>query len=244
MKKLLLTICSLVLCCVGYAQMNLEAIDPNAVPNSTLTPFTSVDIIASMIIRMERVDSPEECRIKYDLKGEVDSKFNYYVKDSVLYIRERAIFKRTTISEAVIYYHDLKSMTISRSKVSLEGGALKCSLFDLKLLSESVFVGEVMCDDLKVSVQSRSRATLSGSSKYLTVEAMSNGQADLQHVSSVAAWVDASNGATVDVAIEERLDVKSSVGAVVRYYGAPTIVRSQKSLIGGEVFNVQESSLD
>ncbi|MFR9603586.1 MAG: DUF2807 domain-containing protein [Rikenellaceae bacterium] len=238
MKKLLLSIFALALSCVGYAQMNLEAINPDAVASSSLSTFTSIDIIAPMIIRLERVDSPEECKIKYDLKGVTDSKFNFEVKDSVLYIRERVLFKRTSISEAVIYYHDLKSLTVSRAKVSLSGGAIKCSLFDLKLLTESVFVGGVECDDLKVSAQNRSRATLSGSSKYVTVEAISSGVADLQNVSSVAAWVSASNGATVEVAVSERLDVKSSAGAVVKYHGNPSIVRSQKPLIGGEVFQI------
>ncbi len=242
MKKILLQLFALMVCSAAYGQMNLEAIDPNAVPNAELAPFNKVDIVAPMIIRLERVNSPEECKIKYDLKGETNSKFNFSVKDSTLYIRERMLLKRTTMSEAVIYYYNIDNISVSRSKVTFET-PIALSMFDIKLSTEAVFVGEVDCDDLKLSATTRGRANISGKSKYVSVEASTNADVDLQKVEATAAWIDASNGATVEVSVSERLEVTSSIGAVVRYHGEPAIMRMQKSLIGGEILPIETDSL-
>ncbi len=237
MGKLLIYILALMVGNVAYGQMNLEAVKPGGVPTVELMPFTEIDINAPMLIRLERVSSEEECRIKYDLKGTVDSKFEFDVVDGVLKIRERSSSKRITISEAVIYYSQLDKISVSRAKVTFEQ-PVECLMFDIALSSEGVFVGDVESQDLKLTVSGRSRASITGESKYLSVTASSGSIVDLTQVSCIAAWVEASHSATVELCVDERLEVKSVMGAVVRYVGDPVIVRSERSLIGGEIFHI------
>ncbi len=239
MKKLIIYILTLMICDIAYGQMNLESINPQGVPNASLAPFCKVDINAPMLIRMERVSSLEECKIKYDLKGEVDSRFEFEVADSVLKIREKSNSKRMTISEAVIYYTDLKEISISRAKVTFEQNVER-EMLDITLLSEGVITANIDCMDIKLSASGRSRVNITGQSKYASINASSGSNIDLTLFDCTAAWVDASHSATVELDVSERLEVKSIVGAVVKYHGNPSIVRSEKSLIGGEIFQVKE----
>ncbi len=237
MKKILLYILSLTICATVSAQMPPQTTHTGAGAIG-LKPFNKVDINAPMIIRMMQVDPNQECGIEYDLKGAVDTKFEFFVSDSTLHIRERVSLRRTTTSEAVIYYHSLKSLTALRANINIDS-TLDAQMIDIKLQSEASLVAKVDCPDLKLVVSGRSVATVTGRSEYLSLIASSSSTVVTRGLDARSAWVDASHGATVEVRSWERVEIKSIVGAVVRYMGDPLIVRTEKSVIGGEILKMR-----
>ncbi len=237
MKNITLHILTLVICVSASAQMTPQTTN-SVMGSAELKPFKTVDINAPMVVRMIGVEPDKPCRIEYDLKGATDSKFDFSVNDSTLYIREKVSLRRTTTSEAVIYYHSLESLTALRANINIDS-ALTSQMVDIKLQSEASLVAKVNCQDLRLMASGRSVVSLSGASTYISLVASSGSTAVVRDVECRAAWVDASHGATVEVRSWERMEIKSIVGAVVRYLGEPTIIRTEKSVIGGEILKIQ-----
>ncbi len=239
MKTIFLNILFLLYITAGYAQVTPGVSTIANASTSPLTPFKSLDINAQMKLRLVKVDSPIQTRIDWDLKGVEDSKFEFWVKDSTLYIRERVSLRRTTTSEATIYYNDIRHLVCLRANINIESPLIS-KLLDIKLHSESTLTANVECEDLKFSISGRSSARLNGASKYLSISASSGSKAIFRNCETEATWVDASHGAIVEVRATNRVEIKSVVGAIVRYFGSPAIVRTESSMIGGEITNIKD----
>lgn len=240
MIKTLLNILLILLCQVSYGQMTVNKTTSEGAVTAILPQFNSVDINAPMKLKFVRVDSAKENRIEFDLKGVTDSRFEYSIKDSTLHISERASLRRTTTSEAIIYHSTpIRKVEVVRADIAFDS-PLSSKLLDFKLHSEARLKCRVECEDMMLNISGRSTARVTGESRYLSISALSNSTAILRDVTTLSTWVDASYGATVEVHAGERLAVKSVVGAVVRYYGKPSIIRSGDSLIGGEILNMED----
>ncbi|MFI3320606.1 MAG: DUF2807 domain-containing protein [Rikenellaceae bacterium] len=241
MKRLLLSLVAILTCGALYAQMDVETSKPKRLAQSQLPMFKSVEINTNADITFIYVDDPNKCHIMYDLKGSFDTKFAYSVTaDSLLKISERSVPKRKERSEVTIYHNRLERLDISKAKVVFND-PLRCKMVDFVASSSASLNCEMDNMDVKVSASGGSRVELSGQSRYVSVSATSNSTVVyLANLVTTSAWINATQGATVMVQPEERLVVKSTMGAVVKYGGAPEIFRAEQSLVGGEVFHVEE----
>jgi len=95
---------------------------------------------------------------------------------------------------------------------------------------DAVEAGETTLDaaDLQLEVTGRSRVTLRGKVRYMDA-VVSTAVVDASQLQAMAVTVDASNKAEVTVQATERVVMKSTTGAVIRYAGNPSIERSHTS---------------
>ncbi len=241
MKRFLLSLVAILTCGALYAQMDVETSKPKRIAQAQLPPFTAVEINTNADVTFIYAEDLNKCHIMYDLKGSFDTKFAYSVTaDSLLKISERSVPKRKERTEVTIYYNRLDRLDVSKAKVVFND-PLRGKMVDFVASS----AGSINCEmdnmDVKVSASGGSHVELSGHSRYVSVSASSNSTVVyLANLVTTAAWINASQGATVMVHPEERLEVKATMGAVVKYSGAPKIFRAEQSLVGGEVFHVEE----
>lgn len=85
-----------------------------------------------------------------------------------------------------------------------------------------------------MSVSDKASALLGGSARYLTLQA-SGGQVNAAELETMSARVSAQSNAEVRVWVTDRLEARTSTGAVLRYRGEPAIVRTALKFMGGEI---------
>ena len=202
-----------------------------------LTPFTQMKIDGPMNVVIKKVATVEECRITYDTKGNLTSKFKFEVdKKGVLVVSEKYDPKRTSVTDITIYYHSVNEVKIAHAKAVFEE-VVESPIFDLIVSGGAMASLDVNTKDIAVECTGVSRLTLNGSTKYLTMRA-STAKIDCTKLSVVSATVDASHSAEVRLTISERLDATTSTGAKLLYKGNPEILRNHEVAFGGEVINI------
>lgn len=202
-----------------------------------LTPFTQMKIDGPMNVVIKKVGTVEECRITYDTKGNMTSKFKFEVdKKGVLVVSEKYDPKRTSVTDITIYYYSVNEVKIAHAKAVFED-VVESPIFDLIVSGGAMASLDVNTKDIAVECTGVSRLTLNGSTKYLTMRA-STAKIDCTKLSVVSATVDASHSAEVRLTISERLDATTSTGAKLLYKGNPEILRNHEVAFGGEVINI------
>lgn len=202
-----------------------------------LTPFTQMKIDGPMNVVIKKVATVEECRITYDTKGNLTSKFKFEVdKKGVLVVSEKYDPKRTSVTDITIYYYSVNEVKIAHAKAVFEE-VVESPIFDLIVSGGAMASLDVNTKDIAVECTGVSRLTLNGSTKYLTMRA-STAKIDCTKLSVVSATVDASHSAEVRLTISERLDATTSTGAKLLYKGNPEILRNHEVAFGGEVINI------
>ena len=248
MKRLLLVIM--------FAMASLVVAAQNTAPESTttpatttteqvvsipktdwLTPFNKVKVDAPLNVVFKKVETDEECRITYDTKGNITSKFKFEVDArGTLVVSEKADPKRTTVTDVTIYYNSLREAKISHAKAEFEN-CIEGTMFDLGVSGGATVLLDVKTLDLAVECTGVSRLTLNGSTKYLTMR-VSTAKVDCTTLSTVATIVEASHSSEVRVAVSERLEATTSTGAKLFYRGNPVILRDHAVAFGGDIINV------
>ena len=181
----------------------------------------------------ERVPDSEAPKIVYDTKGSYTTKFRAEVKDRVLHIRERIDSRRPERTQVRVCYNTLSSFALTDAKASL-ADTLRQSLLDVALSGGASLEGSLEVQDLDMSVSDKASALLGGSARYLTLQA-SGGQVNAAELETMSARVSAQSNAEVRVWVTDRLEARTSTGAVLRYKGEPAIVRTALKFMGGEI---------
>ena len=202
-----------------------------------LTAFTRIKVDGPMNVVLKRVATAEECRITYDTKGNITSKFKFEVdKKGALVVTEKYDPKRTSVTDITIYYNSLREVKIAHAKAVFEN-VIETDLFDLIVSGGAIVSLDIKTLDIAVECTGVSRLTLNGSTKYLTMRA-STAKINCTDLSVVSATIDASHSAEVRMTVSERLEATTSTGAKLLYKGKPTILRDHTVVFGGEIINI------
>lgn len=202
-----------------------------------LVPFNSVKVDAPINVVFKQVATAEECRITYDTKGNITSKFKFEVdKKGVLVVSEKSDPKRTSVTDVTIYYNTLREVKIAHAKAEFEN-RIERGMFDIVVSGGAIVSLDVKTLDLAVECTGVSRLTINGSTKYLTMR-VSTAKVNCSDLSTVSTIVDASHSAEVRVVVEERLEATTSTGAKLLYKGHPVILRDHTVIFGGDIINI------
>lgn len=202
-----------------------------------VTPFNRVKVDGPMNVVFKKVATSEECRITYDTKGNITSKFKFEVdKKGALVVSEKLDPKRTSVTDIIIYYNSLREVKISHAKTEFED-IVENDLFDLVVSGGATVALEIKTLDAAVECTGVSRLTLDGYTKYLTMR-VSTAKVDCTKLSVVSATVDASHSSELRLTVSERLEATTSTGAKLLYKGYPTILRDHAMIFGGEIINI------
>ena len=202
-----------------------------------LTHFNRVKVDGPMNVVFKKVATSEECRITYDTKGNITSKFKFEIdKKGVLVVSEKSDPKRTSVTDIVIYYSSLKEVKISHAKAEFED-KIESDIFDLIVSGGAIVSLAVNTLDTAVECTGISRLTIEGVTKYLTMR-VSSAKVNCSSLSTVSTIVDASHSAEVRVVVSERLEATTSTGAKLLYKGNPVILRDHTVIFGGDIINI------
>lgn len=202
-----------------------------------LTAFDKVKISGQMNVVFKRVNSIEEVRITYDTKGDITTKFKFEIdKKGRLVVSEKLDPKRTTVTDVTIYYNTLNDVKIAHAKAIFEN-QIESTLFDLTISGGALVDMEVKTLDIAVECTGTSRLTLSGKTKYLTMN-VSTAKVDCSKLSTVSTTVEASHAAEVRIFVSERLEATTSTGAKLLYKGRPVILRNHMVAFGGDIIDI------
>lgn len=230
MKKLFFSIVMIAAALGARAQQTAPAA---AEKSEWLPAFTRIEASGAFDVVFERVPDSEAPKIVYDTKGSYTTKFRAEVKDCVLHIRERIDSRRPERTQVRVCYNTLSSFALTDAKASL-ADTLRQSLLDVALSGGASLEGALEVQDLDMSVSDKASALLSGSARYLTLQA-SGGQVNAAELETMSARVSAQSNAEVRVWVTDRLEARTSTGAVLRYKGEPAIVRTALKFMGGEI---------
>ena len=230
MKKLFFSIVMIAAALGARAQQTAPAA---AEKSEWLPAFMRVEASGAFDVIFERVPDSEAPKIVYDTKGSYTTKFRAEVKDRVLHIRERIDSRRPERTQVRVCYNTLSSFALTDAKASL-ADTLRQSLLDVALSGGASLEGTLEVQDLDMSVSDKASALLGGSARYLTLQA-SGGQVNAAELETMSARVSAQSNAEVRVWVTDRLEARTSTGAVLRYKGEPAIVRTALKFMGGEI---------
>lgn len=230
MKKLFFSIVMIAATLGVRAQQTAPAA---AEKSERLPAFTRIEASGAFDVVFERVPDSEAPKIVYDTKGSYTTKFRAEVKDRVLHIRERIDSRRPERTQVRVCYNTLSSFALTDAKASL-ADTLRQSLLDVALSGGASLEGTLEVQDLDMSVSDKASALLGGSARYLTLQA-SGGQVNAAELETMSARVSAQSNAEVRVWVTDRLEARTSTGAVLRYKGEPAIVRTALKFMGGEI---------
>ena len=230
MKKLFFSIVMIAAALGVRAQQTAPAA---AEKSEWLPAFTRVEASGAFDVVFERVPDSEAPKIVYDTKGSYTTKFRAEVKDRVLHIRERIDSRRPERTQVRVCYNTLSSFALTDAKASL-ADTLRPPLLDVALSGGAPLEGTLEVQDLDMSVSDKASALLGGSARYLTLQA-SGGQVNAAELETMSARVSAQSNAEVRVWVTDRLEARTSTGAVLRYKGEPAIVRTALKFMGGEI---------
>ncbi len=225
-KFVAMTTLMLLIATVVSAQVN------NILPTAPLKEFDALQIDAQMKVTLVQVSSSEPQRIVYDMGDNDYEKFKFTHKtNGVLSVTLNSNTKAMIPATATIYYHNIKSLTIRSAEVLVED--YKSSISDIKVDYKGSLTGDVTCDDLLLSVYADSWVEITGSVRYITVDASSRAKVELRALDVTSADVTTASGAVVAIKADDRLATKVGSNSEVKYWGDPTILRNQKMMMGG-----------
>ena len=221
------------------ATQPMQTPQPMSLPKTDWLPeFGKVAVSGPVNVTFKRVEKAEEAKIVYDTKGSTTSRFRAAVnKNGVLQLSERVDAKSTLVTEATVYYVALDEVKVDHATVTFTD-PIRSTLFDLLVSGGAIVAMELDVLDAFVECTGKSALRLSGSARYLKLN-VSTASIDAQSLNTVSTDVNASHGAEIYIAVEERLEAVTSTAAKLYYKGSPTILRNRNSLFGGEIAPVK-----
>ena len=202
-----------------------------------LTPFNKIKVDAPLNVVFKKVATDDECRITYDTKGNITSKFKFEVDArGVLVISEKSDPKRTTVTDVVVYYNALNGVKIAHAKAEFEN-QIESDLFDLTVSGGAIVSLGIKTLDSAIECTGVSRLTIEGETKYLTMT-VSTAKVDCSKLNVVSATISVSHSAEARLFVSERLDATTTTGAKILYKGHPAILRDHTAIFGGEIINI------
>lgn len=188
--------------------------------------FHAVEVEGAMKVRFETADAEYPVDISYYANDFKAGKYVSKVENGVLKLRMQRS-KEADSLQVTVRYNTLSAVKVSGAAVHF-AGLLKTNLLDVKVSGGARFETTLDAADLQLEVTGRSRVTLRGKVRYMDA-VVSTAVVDASQLQAMAVTVDASNKAEVTVQATERVVMKSTTGAAIRYAGNPSIERSHTS---------------
>lgn len=234
MKRLLASLLLLTLCGAARAQISIE----EGGQRDWLTSFTAVEVAAPLDIRFVQVPDTEAPKIIYDTKGSTSTRFRFEVRDRVLTITERPDSRRTERTQVTVCYNMLERIAVADAVAKFDS-TLRATVLDLTIGGEARVEAQLAVKDLNLNQTGRSRATLSGEARYLTLY-LSTGSLDARALETMSAEANVTSSGTATLWVTDRFEGKTSTGGKITYRGTPTVVRGGTKFMGGDITRVEE----
>lgn len=234
MKRLLASLLLLTLCGAARAQISIE----EGGQRDWLTSFTAVEVAAPLDIRFVQVPDTEAPKIIYDTKGSTSTRFRFEVRDRVLTITERPDSRRTERTQVTVCYNTLERIAVADAVAKFDS-TLRATVLDLTIGGEARVEAQLAVKDLNLNQTGRSRATLSGEARYLTLY-LSTGSLDACALETMSAEANVTSSGTATLWVTDRFEGKTSTGGKITYRGTPTVVRGGTKFMGGDITRVEE----
>lgn len=234
MKRLLASLLLLTLCGAARAQISIE----EGGQRDWLTSFTAVEVAAPLDIRFVQVPDTEAPKIIYDTKGSTSTRFRFEVRDRVLTITERPDSRRTERTQVTVCYNTLERIAVADAVAKFDS-TLRATVLDLTIGGEARVEAQLAVKDLNLNQTGRSRATLSGEARYLTLY-LSTGSLDARALETMSAEANVTSSGTATLWVTDRFEGKTSTGGKITYRGTPTVVRGGTKFMGGDITRVEE----
>lgn len=234
MKRLLASLLLLTLCGAARAQISIE----ESGQRDWLTSFTAVEVAAPLDIRFVRVPDTEAPKIIYDTKGSTSTRFRFEVRDRVLTITERPDSRRTERTQVTVCYNTLERIAVADAVAKFDS-TLRATVLDLTIGGEARVEAQLAVKDLNLNQTGRSRATLSGEARYLTLY-LSTGSLDARALETMSTEANVTSSGTATLWVTDRFEGKTSTGGKITYRGTPTVVRGGTKFMGGDITRVEE----
>lgn len=234
MKRLLASLLLLTLCGAARAQISIE----EGGQRDWLTSFTAVEVAAPLDIRFVRVPDTEAPKIIYDTKGSTSTRFRFEVRDRVLTITERPDSRRTERTQVTVCYNTLERIAVADAVAKFDS-TLRATVLDLTIGGEARVEAQLAVKDLNLNQTGRSRATLSGEARYLTLY-LSTGSLDARALETMSTEANVTSSGTATLWVTDRFEGKTSTGGKITYRGTPTVVRGGTKFMGGDIIRVEE----
>lgn len=234
MKRLLASLLLLTLCGAARAQISIE----EGGQRDWLTSFTAVEVAAPLDIRFVQVPDTEAPKIIYDTKRSTSTRFRFEVRDRVLTITERPDSRRTERTQVTVCYNTLERIAVADAVAKFDS-TLRATVLDLTIGGEARVEAQLAVKDLNLNQTGRSRATLSGEARYLTLY-LSTGSLDARALETMSAEANVTSSGTATLWVTDRFEGKTSTGGKITYRGTPTVVRGGTKFMGGDITRVEE----
>ncbi|WP_308501404.1 GIN domain-containing protein [uncultured Alistipes sp.] len=234
MKRLLASLLLLTLCGAARAQISIE----EGGQRDWLTSFTAVEVAAPLDIRFVQVPDTEAPKIIYDTKGSTSTRFRFEVRDRVLTITERPDSRRTERTQVTVCYNTLERIAVADAVAKFDS-TLRATVLDLTIGGEARVEAQLAVKDLNLNQTGRSRATLSGEARYLTLY-LSTGSLDARALETMSTEANVTSSGTATLWVTDRFEGKTSTGGKITYRGTPTVVRGGTKFMGGDITRVEE----
>lgn len=234
MKRLLASLLLLTLCGAARAQISIE----EGGQRDWLTSFTAVEVAAPLDIRFVRVPDTEAPKIIYDTKGSTSTRFRFEVRDRVLTITERPDSRRTERTQVTVCYNTLERIAVADAVAKFDS-TLRATVLDLTIGGEARVEAQLAVKDLNLNQTGRSRVTLSGEARYLTLY-LSTGSLDARALETMSTEANVTSSGTATLWVTDRFEGKTSTGGKITYRGTPTVVRGGAKFMGGDITRIEE----
>lgn len=234
MKKTILTV--LMLCIVGLTRAESPA--NSGEQREWLTSFTAVEVTAPVDLHFYRVPDTEAPKIIYDTKGSYTTRFRFGVQDKVLRISERPDSRRPERTQVSVYYNSLDRIAIADAVATFDS-TLVATVLDLTVGGMAEVKVPMAVKDLKLDITGKSRVTLTGSARYLTLF-ISSGVLEAAALEVMSAVSNVTSSGTASLWVTDRFEGKTSTGGKITYKGSPTIIRGSMKFMGGDITRIRE----
>ena len=234
MKKTILTV--LMLCIVGLTRAESPA--NSGEQREWLTSFTAVEVTAPVDLHFYRVPDTEAPKIIYDTKGSYTTRFRFGVQDKVLRISERPDSRRPERTQVSVYYNSLDRIAIADAVATFDS-TLVATVLDLTVGGMAEVKAPMAVKDLKLDITGKSRVTLTGSARYLTLF-ISSGVLEAAALEVMSAVSNVTSSGTASLWGTDRFEGKTSTGGKITYKGSPTIIRGSMKFMGGDITRIRE----
>lgn len=214
----------------GAGQQTVVAAD--TVAGERIWPdFHAVEVEGPMKVRFETADAEHPVGISYYAKDFKTGKYVSKVENGVLKLKLQRQ-KSADSLQVTVRYNKLDGVKVSGGDVRFSG-LLKTHLLDVKVSGGAHFEATLDVADVLLEVTGHSNVILRGKSRYLDA-VISTAVVDASQLQAMAATVDASNKADVTIQATDRVLLKATTNAVIRYAGNPAVERSRMpSILSG-----------
>ena len=116
---------------------------------------------------------------------------------------------------------------------------LVATVLDLTVGGMAEVKAPMAVKDLKLDITGKSRVTLTGSARYLTLF-ISSGVLEAAALEVMSAVSNVTSSGTASLWVTDRFEGKTSTGGKITYKGSPTIIRGSMKFMGGDITRIRE----